>query len=51
MTEARETPGLSIKEVKSFSANRHTGAEISVAHKLYKNTTVISSGYNSMTRV
>ena len=51
MTEAWERPGLSRKELKSFVENRHTSAEINVAHKLYKKTTVISSGYTSMIRV
>lgn len=46
--ETRETSGLSRKEVKSFSANMHTGAEITVPHKLYMKTTVISWGYTSM---
>ena len=48
---AREISGLRIQEVKFLSPNKHTGAEISVTHRLYKKTTVISSGYISMIRV
>lgn len=49
MTEASGTPGLSRKEVKSFSASIQTGAEIIVADKMYNKTTVVFSGYTSMT--
>jgi len=48
MIAAREISGLSTQEVKLVSAKKHNGAEISVAIKLYKKTTLISSGYASM---
>lgn len=49
MTDASGTPGLSRKEDRPFSASIQTGAEIIVAHKMYNKTTVVFSGYTSMT--
>lgn len=35
--------------LKFFSATRHTGADMMVKHKLFKKTTISSSGYTSIT--
>jgi hypothetical protein len=41
----RVISGLSLHALVFASANKHTGADIIVAHKLYKKTTVSSAGY------
>jgi hypothetical protein len=47
----RVISGLSLHALGFASANKHTGADIIVAHKLYKNTTVSSAGYIFITWV
>ena len=43
--------GLSLQPLKFLSTNKDTGADITVAHKLYKNTTISSDGYILITWV
>ena len=43
--------GLSLEALMFPSANKQTGADIIVPHKLYKDTTISSAGYDFITWV
>lgn len=43
--------GFIFQALKFASNSKHTGADMSAPHRLYKNTTITSAGYSFITLV